>query len=90
MNVPGAKNPPDNRAFEDKLEEVATMKDMNKRLEAISNWRSFPDSEAVQPIGSDEHFTPFLVNMGAAGPDQGKKLGEWGMFGTVSSSYIWS
>jgi aromatic ring-opening dioxygenase catalytic subunit (LigB family) len=90
MNVPGAPNAPDNRAFEDKLEEVVTLKDKNKRLEEIANWRSFPLAEAVQPTGSDEHFTPFLVNMGAAGSDVGKKLGEWGMFGTVSSSYIWA
>jgi len=89
MNVPGAPNAPDNRAFEDRLEEVATMKDKNKRLAAIANWRSFPDAEAVQPTGSDEHFTPFLVAMGAAGEDPGKKLGEWGMFGTTSSSYMW-
>lgn len=90
MNVPGASNPPDNSAFEKKLEEAVTLKDTKKRLEEFKNWRSFPDSEAVQPYGSDEHFTPFLVNVGAAGPDEGKKLGEWGMFGTVSSSYIWT
>ena len=90
MNVPGAPNPPDNREFEDKLEEVVTLKDKNKRLEEIANWRSFPLAEAVQPTGNEEHFTPFLVSMGAAGSDVGKKLGEWGMFGTVSSSYIWA
>jgi len=90
MNVPGAPNAPDNRKFENALEEVATMKDPKKRLEAIRNWRSLPESEIVQPFGSDEHFTPFLVNMGAAGSDDGQKLGEWGMFGTVSSSYIWA
>jgi len=89
MNVPGAQNAPDNRVFENALEEVATMKDPNKRLESIRNWRSLPESEIVQPIGSDEHFTPFIVNMGAAGLDEGKKLGEWDMFGTVSSTYIW-
>jgi len=89
MNVPGAPNAPDNRAFEDALEKVATMKDVNKRLEAIADWRSLPESEIVQPYGSDEHFTPFLVNVGAAGPDEGRKLGEWGMFGTISSNYIW-
>lgn len=89
MNVPGAPNPPDNRQFEEKLEEVATLSDEQERNTGMANWRSFPQSEEVQPFGSDEHFTPFLVVVGAAGPDKGKKLGEWGMFGTVSSSYLW-
>jgi len=90
MGVPGATDAKDNRAFEQKLEEVVALKDKNKRLEEIANWRSFPLADYVHPPGADEHFTPFLVNMGAAGPDVGKKLGEWPMFGTVSSSYIWA
>ncbi|EXJ82860.1 hypothetical protein A1O3_06675 [Capronia epimyces CBS 606.96] len=89
MNVKGAKLPPNNRAFESKLEEVATQQDLNKRLDGLSKWRSFPDSEAVQPIGNDEHFTPFLVTAAAGGYDPGRKLGEWEMFNTISSSYIW-
>jgi len=90
MNVPGAVNPPDNRVFEEALEEIATIKDGAKRIEAFKNWRSLPESEIVQPTGNDEHFTPFLVSIGAAGNDEGKKLGEWGMFGTTSSNYIWA
>jgi aromatic ring-opening dioxygenase catalytic subunit (LigB family) len=90
MKVPGVLNPPNNRAFEQKLEEVATIKDLDKRLKGMSEWRSFPDAEAVQPTGSDEHFIPFLVTAAAGGSDPGKKLGEWGMFNTVSSSYIWA
>jgi len=89
MGVPGAPDADDNRAFEEKLEEVVSLKDKNKRLEEIANWRSFPLADYVHPPGNDEHFTPFLVSMGASGPDVGKKLGEWPMFGTVSSSYVW-
>jgi len=90
MGVPGAPHPPLNRAFEDKLEEVVSIKDTKKRLEEIAAWKkNFPDAEEAQPTGSDEHFTPFLMSMGAAGDDVGRKLGEWGMFGIVSSNYVW-
>jgi len=89
MGVPGAPNAPDNRAFEKKLEEAVAIKDVKTREKEFINWKDFPDAEAVQPTGSDEHFTPFIVSVGAAGPDVGEKLGEWPMFGTVSSSYVW-
>ncbi|KAF2810612.1 catalytic LigB subunit of putative aromatic ring-opening dioxygenase [Mytilinidion resinicola] len=92
MGVPDAKVPPVgvNRAFEDKLEEVATVKDLKKRLDGMSKWKSFPEADEVQPPGNDEHFTPFLVTAAAGGSDPGKRLGEWEMFNTVSSSYLWA
>ncbi|KAM5345947.1 hypothetical protein ACJ41O_011808 [Fusarium nematophilum] len=89
MNIPGAKPVPDNREFETKLEEVSTPGGLQK-IEDMKNWRALPQSEAVHPVGKDEHFLPFLVNVAAAGADPGKRLGEWHMFGTISSSYIWA
>jgi len=90
MDVPGAKLPPSNRTFEDKLEEVLTQGDPEKAVEGIKNWRSWPDAEAAQPAGSDEHFTPLIVSVGAAGKDTAKKVGEWPMFGTTSSHWVWA
>jgi hypothetical protein len=59
-------------------------------LSVMSKWReTFPDNEVVQPVGKSEHFMPFLVNIGAAGSDVGTKLGEWKLFGTIMTSYIW-
>lgn len=90
MGGPGAAPIPDNRPFEDELEKVATKLKGEERMDAILHWReTFPDSEAVHPIGKEEHFLPFIVSIGAAGNDVGKKLGEWEMFGTISSSYVW-
>jgi len=81
---------PDNRPFEDALEKVSTKMVGDERQQAILKWRKeFPNSEAVQPIGKEEHFLPFIVSIGAAGSDAGKKLGEWNMFGTISSSFLW-
>ena len=45
--------------------------------------------KVAQPVGRDEHFMPFICSMGAAGADQGKKLGEWDLFGTTMTSYVW-
>jgi len=90
MGVPGAADPPNNRPFEDAMEEIALMKDADQRIKAMAKWReTFPDNEVVQPRGKDEHFMPFLVNIGAAGSDVGKKLGEWNLFGTIMTSYVW-
>ncbi|OCK74005.1 LigB subunit of an aromatic-ring-opening dioxygenase LigAB [Lepidopterella palustris CBS 459.81] len=90
MGVPNATEPPSNRAFEDELERVAMIEDGNQRIQAAAKWReTFPDNEEVQPIGSDEHFMPFLVNIGAAGSDKGKKLGEWTLIGSIMTSYAW-
>jgi len=56
----------------------------------MARWREdFPNSEAVQPVGSSEHFMPFLVSIGSAGKDVGRKLGEWKLFGAIMTSYIW-
>jgi len=89
MGVPGSDMVQDNRPFEDALEEVATKLTGVEREKAILNWREFPDSEYVHPIGKDEHFIPLIVSIGAAGRDAGKKLGEWEMFGSHNSSYVW-
>lgn len=90
MGGPGSTAIPSNRPFEDELERVSTKLTGEERMNAILRWReTFPDSEAVQPLGKEEHFLPFLVSIGAAGSDVGKKLGEWHMFGTISSSYVW-
>jgi len=90
MGGEGAEPVPSNRPFEDELERVSTTLVGEEREKAILSWRkTFPNSEAVQPIGKEEHFLPFLVSIGAAGKDAGKKLGEWDMFGTISSSYLW-
>jgi hypothetical protein len=59
-------------------------------MKAALHWRdTFPDHEVVQPLGRDEHFMPFICSIGAAGTDQGKKLGEWDLFGTTMTSYVW-
>jgi len=90
MGKPGAPPVPSNRPFEDAMEEVATIPDADKKCEKMAKWRQeFPNSEQVQPVGSSEHFMPFLVNIGTAGNDVGKKLGEWNLFGTIMTSYIW-
>jgi len=90
MGVPGAPPVPNNRPFEDAMEKVAKTKDRNDKLTEMGKWReTFPDNEVVQPFGKSEHFMPFLVNIGAAGSDVGTKLGEWNLFGTIMTSYIW-
>ncbi|EXJ87202.1 hypothetical protein A1O3_04161 [Capronia epimyces CBS 606.96] len=90
MGKPGAPPVPSNRPFEDAMEEVATIPDADEKVRRALKWREeFPNSEAVQPVGSSEHFMPFLVNIGSAGNDVGKKLGEWELFGTIMTSYIW-
>jgi len=89
MGGPGATPVPSNRPFEDELERVSTKLTGEERMKAIASWRqTFPDSEAVHPLGKEEHFLPYLVSIGAAGNDPGKRLGEWEMFGTISSSYL--
>jgi hypothetical protein len=61
-----------------------------KRRKAALRWReTFPDNEAVQPVGKDEHFIPFICSIEAAGIDQGKILGEWDLNGTTMTSYVW-
>ncbi|KIN03244.1 hypothetical protein OIDMADRAFT_40838 [Oidiodendron maius Zn] len=81
---------PNNRPFEDELEGVATQLKGQERINAALHWRdTFPDHDVVQPVGKDEHFMPFIVSIGAAGADQGKKLGEWDLFGTTMTSYVW-
>ncbi|KAH8701516.1 Extradiol ring-cleavage dioxygenase, class III enzyme, subunit B [Talaromyces proteolyticus] len=86
----GASPIPSNRPFEDAMDEVAKLPDANQKAAKILKWREeFPDSEAVQPVGSSEHFVPFIVNIGAAGNDVGRKLGEWDLFGTIMSFYMW-
>jgi aromatic ring-opening dioxygenase catalytic subunit (LigB family) len=90
MGVPGAPPVPNNRPFEDAMEKVATIESRDEKLSVMSKWReTFPDNEVVQPVGKSEHFMPFLVNIGAAGSDVGTKLGEWNLFGTIMTSYIW-
>jgi len=90
MGVPGAPPVPNNRPFEDELERVATKLKGEERMKAALHWRdTFPDHEVVQPVGRDEHFMPFICSIGAAGADQGKKLGEWDLFGTTMTSYVW-
>jgi len=90
MGVPGAPPVPSNRPFEDAMEEVAKVPNADEKCESMRTWRKdFPGSEAVHPVGSSEHFIPFLVNIGTAGKDIGKKLGEWELFGTIMTSYIW-
>jgi len=91
MVMPGkeAVPVPSNRPFENELERVSTKLVGEERQNAILKWRAFPNSEAVQPLGKEEHFLPFLISVGAAGSDAGKKLGEWNMFGSISSSFMW-
>jgi aromatic ring-opening dioxygenase catalytic subunit (LigB family) len=86
---PGAPPIESNRPFEDAMEEVAKIPDADEKCRRMQKWRDFPASEAVQPPNSSEHFLPFIVNIGSAGSDIGKKLGEWELFGTIMSSYIW-
>lgn len=89
-NSSGGPPVPSNRPFEDAMDEVAKLPDTNQKSAKILKWREeFPDSEAVQPVGLSEHFIPFIVNIGAAGNDVGEKLGEWDLFGTIMSFYIW-
>jgi len=81
---------PDNRPFEDELDRVSTKMVGEERQNAMLKWKStFPNSSAVHPVGKEEHFLPFLVSTGAAGTDTARRLGEWHMFGTISSSYIY-
>jgi len=91
MGVPGAKDAPDNRPFEAALKKVATeIEDKEERDKAMLTWREwFPDHDVVHPIDKAEHFMPFIVNVGAAGADKGRKLGDWEMFGTLMTSYVW-
>lgn len=90
MGVPGAPPIPNNRPFEDAMERVASLNSHDQKVDQMSKWReTFPDNEVVHPIGKSEHFMPFLVNIGAAGSDIGTKLGEWNLFGTIMTSYIW-
>jgi aromatic ring-opening dioxygenase catalytic subunit (LigB family) len=90
LGYPGAPPVPNNRPFEDAMEKVALTADIEQKVEVLKKWREdFPDAEVVQPSGSSEHFMPFLVSVGAAGNDVGKKLGEWNLFGTIMTSYIW-
>ncbi|OCK82593.1 Extradiol aromatic ring-opening dioxygenase [Lepidopterella palustris CBS 459.81] len=90
MGVPGAQDPPNNRSFEDALEKVAYIKGKEDRQKAILKWReTFPDNEVVHPEGKAEHFMPFVVSVGAAGADPGKKLGEWDLYGATMTSYVW-
>lgn len=90
MGKPGAPPVLSNRPFEDAMEEVAKLPDIQQKCDRMAKWREeFPNSEAVQPVGSSEHFMPFLVSVGAAGDAVGRKLGEWNLFGTIMTSYIW-
>ncbi|KAI9735355.1 MAG: hypothetical protein M1818_006550 [Claussenomyces sp. TS43310] len=90
MGVPGAPSLPSNKPFEDAMEQVAKLPSGDEKVKEMSKWRkTFPDSEAVHPIGKSEHFMPFLVALGAGGSDVGKKLGQWDLFGTIMTSYIW-
>jgi aromatic ring-opening dioxygenase catalytic subunit (LigB family) len=90
MGKDGAPPVPTNRPFEDAMDEVAKIADAKLKGSKILKWREeFPASEAVQPVGSSEHFIPFIVNIGAAGNDVGKRLGEWDLFGTIMSFYVW-
>jgi aromatic ring-opening dioxygenase catalytic subunit (LigB family) len=90
--MPGIGEPvpiPDNRAFEDELESLSTKLVGKEREDRVRKWREFPGSVLVQPLGQEEHFLPFIVSIGASGNDSGKKLGEWDMFGAISSSFVW-
>jgi len=90
MGVPGADPIPDNRGFEDAMEKVAKTRDPSEKAKAMVKWReTFPNNELVHPVGKEEHFQPFLVTIGAAGSDIGKKLGEWNLFGTIMTSFYW-
>jgi len=90
MGVPGAKDAPDNRPFEAALKKVALTEDKEEKRDLMLRWREwFPDNEVVHPTGKAEHFMPYIVNVGAAGGDKGKLLGEWYMFGTTMTSYVW-
>ncbi|KAH8749735.1 catalytic LigB subunit of putative aromatic ring-opening dioxygenase [Diaporthe sp. PMI_573] len=81
---------PSNREFEQAMKAAATTADPAAKWAKVANWRwDFPDSEAVHPLGKSEHFLPFISCLGAAGSDVGRLLGEWTLFTSIMSFWVW-
>ena len=90
MGVPGAPLIPDNRPFENELKRAATKlkgkREWNLRLIREIN---FLTTKLSSQWGRTSISCHFLVSIGAAGADQGMKLGEWDLFGTTMTSNVW-
>lgn len=79
-----------NRDFEDAMKLAAQATEPDMKWAKISNWRQdFPGSEDAHPIGKSEHFLPFIACLGAAGHGEGSLLGEWTLFQSIMSFWIW-
>jgi len=71
--------------FDRWLTDTVTSADIQQRNERLTHWENAPFARIAHP--REEHLIPLLVAAGAAGPDQGRRIFNDTVMGTVVSAY---